>query len=230
MQKVFVKGHFFYCTWRELSILAEPPVLRFNFILSFQKTHSKTYDNVIEENLRFSIFQSNIRKIDDHNARYRKGEETYSMKANQFADLTDEEFRSIYLSYKPPIIDYDKNFQLPEGVTVPDAIDWRAKGVVTEIKDQGECGSCWAFSTVSKESKEASFFLDFFRFIFQQKIPVSQIYLYLNKNRRLTYIQTKDNIKSTLFFLLLWSIRPDTWVIPFVSPLFRQIRCDHCPL
>lgn len=105
---------------------------------------------MIEDKIRFNIFQSNVRVIENHNAKYDKGEETYFMKINQFADLTDEEFEAMYLNYNDTEITNSEIFQLAPGDGAPDAIDWRDKGVVLPVKDQGHCGSCWAFSAVSK--------------------------------------------------------------------------------
>lgn len=72
------------------------------------------------------------------------------MGINQFTDLTNEEFQKLYLNSNPPKNTKNNGFfKLPLNATVPDAIDWREKGVVLSVKDQGECNSGWAFSAVS---------------------------------------------------------------------------------
>lgn len=101
-----------------------------------------------EEKLRYQIFKDNLAVIEEHNARYDNGEESYDMGVNQFTDLTDEEFKETYLSYKLPEINFTETYEAPEGFTAPASVDWRSKAVLS-VKDQGTCGSCWTFSAVS---------------------------------------------------------------------------------
>lgn len=90
--------------------------------------------------------------IEEHNARYKKGDVSYNLKINKFADLTDEEFESMYLTYRPSETENVETFEVPTDAVVPDSIDWRAKGAVSPIQDQGDCGCCYAFSAVSLSS------------------------------------------------------------------------------
>nr|AAQ22984.1 cathepsin L-like cysteine proteinase precursor [Acanthoscelides obtectus] len=115
----------------------------------FKIQHGRTYRTLLEEKRRFEIFKFNLRTIEEHNERYHNGEETFEMGINQFGDMTQEEFKRMLALQKPQM-------PLPRGDEVsfdnvndiPKTVDWREKGAVTEVKKQGNCGSCWAFSAV----------------------------------------------------------------------------------
>ncbi|CAH1109437.1 unnamed protein product [Psylliodes chrysocephalus] len=121
----------------------------------FKTKHEKSYENLDEEKVRFHIFQDNVQKINAHNALYEAGLETYTMAVNKFADLTPKEFENMLRHQNGPTIKKHLARHV-QNLTAPDSIDWRTKNAVLEVKDQGKCGSCWAFSaTGSIEGQNA---------------------------------------------------------------------------
>ncbi|CAG9855010.1 unnamed protein product [Phyllotreta striolata] len=116
---------------------------------SFKQNYNKIYDNSEEETHRFQVFKENLNIIRKHNEMYNKGEVTYYMGVNKFTDMSEEEFNKmlqLQALTKPKITTTPHKH--PENTQIPESIDWREKGAVLEVRDQGDCGNCWAFGAV----------------------------------------------------------------------------------
>ena len=119
----------------------------FNHIVNF----NKSYGNVYEHLKKFKVFEENLEYINEHNNKNLP----FKLAQNEYVDLTQDEFKEKYVG----TLNKKKNYYMTRlyslsscenfvnnNVEVPSSLDWRTKDVVTNVKNQGYCGSCWAFS------------------------------------------------------------------------------------
>uniref|UniRef100_A0A1J3GTN5 Putative cysteine proteinase n=1 Tax=Noccaea caerulescens TaxID=107243 RepID=A0A1J3GTN5_NOCCA len=115
------------------------------------ENRKKNYNGLLgeEKEKRFKIFKDNLKLIEEHNS---VPKQSYELGLTEFADLTDDEFRDIYLRGKKiekiSRSEIGDRYLYKEGDVLPDEVDWRDKGAVVPVKRQGDCGACWAFSAV----------------------------------------------------------------------------------
>jgi C1A family cysteine protease len=125
----------------------------------FKRRYAVEYTSGAEEARRFDVFAANMRRAAEHQRKNPKA--TFGV--NEFADRTPEEFKTRHNADRvlaETIAEVrsgkrDNQYRVlprPSAAqlqSLPTHIDWRTKGAVNPIKNQGNCGSCWAFGAIA---------------------------------------------------------------------------------
>lgn len=113
----------------------------------FKQQNNKYYASIGEELHRRKVFGNNLRLIESHNYLFDMGLKTFKLGVNQFTDLETDEFTKLMTGCALERTDNNSvTFLRSNFVSLPSSVDWRNRGYVTKVKNQGDCGSCWSFS------------------------------------------------------------------------------------
>ncbi|XP_043710884.1 low-temperature-induced cysteine proteinase [Telopea speciosissima] len=118
---------------------------------SWCEQYGKNYSSEVEKLFRLRVFEDNLAFVTHHNG---VANSSSTLSLNAFADLTHHEFKTSRLGLSLASADAlvspprdSSSFKIPGfSAQLPSSIDWRGKGAVTKVKDQGSCGACWSFS------------------------------------------------------------------------------------
>lgn len=120
----------------------------------FKTLHNKTYIRPLKESRSKIIFLQNLQKIRAHNKEFFEGKHLFKIRSNDLADLDAQQYLRQYvrlirsLRRKKALLGGQEELVglAFEGVVVPDTLDWREEGFITDAYNQKSCGSCYAYS------------------------------------------------------------------------------------
>jgi len=211
--------------------------------------HEKSYQTKEEDQQRMKVFMDNKEDIAHHNSLYHEGKKTYSMKMNHLGDILDHELD------KMNGYDYEgkKRFMQTRGypgathippahVYLPEEVDWRKHGAVTAVKNQGLCGSCWAFATTGAlEGQHFRKTGDLISLSEQQLIDCSFGFPnYKDGNKgcggglpdyAFAYIKENHGLETEEMYPYIdkYTVAPDTRLKEEIYELFGRHRCKFSP-
>ncbi|CAK8685020.1 procathepsin L-like [Clavelina lepadiformis] len=123
---------------------------RYALFSKWKTFYQKKYSDLKEEEQRFETWMQNWEMIIKHNVEETMGNHTYRLAMNHYGDMSHTDFTKMMNGYRNDLRKTSKTtgstYLRAFNVALPDKVDWREDGLVTPVKNQGQCGSCWSFS------------------------------------------------------------------------------------